>query len=161
MAKKKKTQLKPVVRGFATTSVPKKVVAAEADVIPTDASAVHPEHSPPPNDGTHDASLDSVVPSHAKSDRDKAQDAALQNLVEKLQEKTEKEITRTIKVRPFDSTFPRICPDIFARQSRWRGVSLLHFLDWTWMMLGSNGSLTSLRNLMQAKVTICTILTRR
>lgn len=29
MAKKKKTQLKPVVRGFATTSVPKKVVTQE------------------------------------------------------------------------------------------------------------------------------------
>jgi ATP-dependent RNA helicase DHX29 len=142
MAKKKKSQLKPVVRGFATTSVPKKAVAAEADVLPTDVFAVDPECSPS-SDGAQDASGDSVVPSHVESDQDKAQEATLQNLVERLQEKTEKEITRTIKVGPFDVTFPLRCPDIFARQSRWRGVSLLHFLDWTWMILGSIGPLTS------------------
>jgi ATP-dependent RNA helicase DHX29 len=100
MAKKKKTQLKPVARGFATTSVPKKTVAAEADVLPNDVLVVDPEYSSP-NDGTQDASGDSVVPSHAESDRDTAQDATLQNLVERLQEKTEKEVTRTIKVGPF------------------------------------------------------------
>ena len=142
MAKKKKSQLKPVVRGFATTSVPKKAVAAEADVLPTDVFVVDPEHSSP-NDAAQDASGDAIAPSHTESDPDKVQDATLQNLVERLQEKTEKEIVRTIKVGPSDVTFPYNCPDVFVRRSRWKSVSLLHFLDWTWMMLGSIGSLTS------------------
>jgi ATP-dependent RNA helicase DHX29 len=62
--KKKKTQLKPVARGFATTSVPKKVK-----------STSKPEQSV----------------------ADQAQDAerlASQALVDKYQEKTEKDISR-------------------------------------------------------------------
>ena len=99
MAKKKKSQLKPVVRGFATTSVPKKaVVIEEADTqSPADVLAVNAEGSRP-NDMVRDESSDPVVQSHAGSDPDKEREATLQSLVDKWQEKTEKDILRTLKV---------------------------------------------------------------
>ncbi|KZT74762.1 P-loop containing nucleoside triphosphate hydrolase protein [Daedalea quercina L-15889] len=97
--KKKKTQLKPVARGFATTSVPKKIVPV-ADAISEDngsqsdamavkiaetASATPSDVSPRPGDAS------GLV--HAAEDVD----PILQGLVDKLQDRTEKDIIRTIK----------------------------------------------------------------
>lgn len=100
MAKKKKTQLKPVARGFATTSQPKKVVPLpeEPEAIP-EANAVDTEPAPTDSAGatTPVASQDPVD----DFDPEKVEEQSLQNLVDKLQEKTEKDIVRTVKVRPF------------------------------------------------------------
>ncbi|KAF5377628.1 hypothetical protein D9615_005290 [Tricholomella constricta] len=97
MAKKKKTQLKPVARGFATTSVPKKVTHVEvpeaenrANDMPGDEVKVDPP------EGKNVAAV--PAPQNDEFDPDKVEEQSLQNLVDKLQEKTEKEITRTIKV---------------------------------------------------------------
>jgi ATP-dependent RNA helicase DHX29 len=100
MAKKKKTQLKPVARGFATTSVPKKVLPAELNEQME--VGVDVAETPGVENGTTP-----VVPSpehpvpHAGDDEfdlDKVEEQSLQNLVDRLQEKTEKEIVRAVKV---------------------------------------------------------------
>lgn len=94
MAKKKKTQLKPVARGFATTSVPKKVTPKEAEEMETPArnkieeSITSVSGETPGGDTTASSTL------HDGLDPDKVEEQALQNLVDKLQEKTEKEIAR-------------------------------------------------------------------
>ncbi|KAF8844041.1 P-loop containing nucleoside triphosphate hydrolase protein [Paxillus ammoniavirescens] len=100
MAKKKKTQLKPVARGFATTSIPKKVVQVE--------EAEPPANEPPASAG----SMAEIVTSGEMSggpqaptqdtppdefDADRVEEQSLQNMIEKFQEKTEKEISRAIK----------------------------------------------------------------
>jgi len=83
MAKKKKTQLKPVARGFATTSVPKKVplseLASDADYQDGDVDAPLRDEQ-----GTNET----VAPEGSEAEQ------LLQSLVDKLQEKTEREITR-------------------------------------------------------------------
>ena len=96
MPKPKKTQLKPVARGFAVTSIPKKAP---------------PEPPPPPSQHDSDAngqSASSEVPHTAQTHEpveDKAltlqnaEERSLQDLVDKLQERVEKEIVRTVKVR--------------------------------------------------------------
>jgi ATP-dependent RNA helicase DHX29 len=95
MPKKKKTQLKPVARGFAVTSIPKKA----------------PPEPPPPSRHDSDANRESEsseVPHSAQTHEpveDKAiilqnaEERSLQDLVDKLQERVEKEIVRTVKVR--------------------------------------------------------------
>lgn len=95
MAKKKKTQLKPVARGFATTSLPKKVVPVVDD---------EPDSSSLGGDGAQ-AVLGEVKPSDTNAavqndefDVDKLEEQSLQNLVDKLQEKTEKDIIRFVSV---------------------------------------------------------------
>lgn len=112
MAKKKKTQLKPVARGFATTSVPKKVVPEEEppsgdDLIAStgDESALKPT-IPGGGQGSQP-----VAPVEDEYDPDKAEEQSLQNLVDKLQDRTEKEIVRTIKVVSFVHR-PRVYPQI-------------------------------------------------
>lgn len=98
MAKKKKTQLKPVARGFATTSQPKKVVPPpeEPEVTP-EASTIDTEPAPTDSAGaaTPITSQDPVD----DFDPEKVEEQSLQNLVDKLQEKTERDIVRTVKVR--------------------------------------------------------------
>lgn len=97
MAKKKKTQLKPVARGFATTSQPKKVVPPPEEPEPTpEANAVDAEPAPIDSAGasTPVASQESVD----DFDPEKVEEQSLQNLVDKFQEKTEKDIVRTVKV---------------------------------------------------------------
>lgn len=94
MAKKKKTQLKPVPRGFATTSVPKKVVEAETEDTSSPASTDEAK-----GDGDQVVENGNVtgVPEQAvqeEFDLDKVEEQSLQNLVDKYQEKTEKEIVR-------------------------------------------------------------------
>ena len=90
MAKKKKG-LKPVARGFATVSVPKKPVRSEQpdDAVEEtgDASGAQSSNTPttPP-----------VAP--PEPDPEVLEESALQAIVEKLQDKTEKDIVRSIKV---------------------------------------------------------------
>jgi ATP-dependent RNA helicase DHX29 len=104
--KKKKTQLKPVARGFAVTSIPKK---APPESPPTSQDE---GESPPLESPQQVARPDGPVEDEAIS-RQRAEDQSLQVLVEKLQERTEKEIVRTVKVLlvhdspEHHSTFPR------------------------------------------------------
>jgi ATP-dependent RNA helicase DHX29 len=101
MAKKKKSQLKPVARGFATTSVPKKVVENEQK--PDDTASPVVEDTP--RSGSSQSSLVAQVQSDAPKDNsfdpDNVEEQSLQNLVDKYQEKTEKETLRTIKVTDY------------------------------------------------------------
>ncbi|KAJ7597184.1 P-loop containing nucleoside triphosphate hydrolase protein [Mycena floridula] len=108
MAKtKKKTQLKPVVRGFATTSVPKKVIPEDepvsVDAVP-EISSFNSEEERPQDSGSG-AQPDIVDP-------DRLLEQDLQDLVDKLQERTEKEIVRTVKAievdRRYSKTLPRL-----------------------------------------------------
>lgn len=95
MPKKKKTQLKPVARGFATTSVPKKV----QDPIPDDDC---PTTSTLIESSTENQSIDTIkgigtaptTTSNEEFDPDLVDEQSIQNLVDKFQEKTEKEIIR-------------------------------------------------------------------
>lgn len=113
MAKKKKSQLKPVARGFATTSVPKKVVENEQNTDDTIADTTS-EETP-----TIDASNSSTVapvqsdaPQDHSFDPDKVEEQSLQNLVDKYQEKTEKETLRTIKAIEVDRRFSKTLPSL-------------------------------------------------
>jgi ATP-dependent RNA helicase DHX29 len=99
MAKKKKAALKPVARGFATTSVPKKVVeqpVEELEPVP-EVSATNSEAAVPADVAEPVAqSSQSIVPT--EFDPDNVEEQSLQNLVDQYQDKTEKEILRTVKV---------------------------------------------------------------
>jgi ATP-dependent RNA helicase DHX29 len=92
MAKKKKTQLKPVARGFAVTSMPKKTIQVDEnqDESSTVASESHNEEkgSPATECSANANERDSVSP----------EEQALQNLVDTMQEKTEKEISRYVLI---------------------------------------------------------------
>ncbi|KXN89904.1 ATP-dependent RNA helicase DHX29 [Leucoagaricus sp. SymC.cos] len=114
MAKKKKTQLKPVARGFATVSVPKKVTPPEdVEDHPKEASTASPVE-----DGADleengrkqsiSASQNVVVIDEFESK--KVEEQTLQNLVDRLQEKTEREIVRTLKGIETDRKFSRTLP---------------------------------------------------
>ncbi|KAI0257581.1 P-loop containing nucleoside triphosphate hydrolase protein [Lactifluus subvellereus] len=89
MAKKKKTQPKSA-RGFAVTSIPKKAQPetppnqddVKGDLAPPELPQVAQPHEPIEDEATS---------------RRKAEERSLQDLVEKLQDKTEKEIVRTVK----------------------------------------------------------------
>lgn len=102
MAKKKKLQA--IARPFATSSVPKKIVpppSVEEDEKAPEAQSLASSSI------VQGTSLDSekrnteASASSAASNAEKAEQQALQNLVDKLQEKTEKEINRTLKVHFF------------------------------------------------------------
>jgi ATP-dependent RNA helicase DHX29 len=92
MAKKKKA-LKPVVRGFATVSVPKKPVLLE---VPQDVTETAGDSS---GSQTPDPSTASVAP--PQTDLAILEENALQAIVDKFQDKTEKDIVRSMKVRQF------------------------------------------------------------
>ncbi|KAI5124610.1 hypothetical protein M0805_004220 [Coniferiporia weirii] len=87
--KKKKTQLKKVERGFATTSIPKK---APVIVPPSEETT----DSVPEEKATEDSDAKALEP--VADDNT----ASLQRLVDKFQDKTEKEISRTLKVIEYD-----------------------------------------------------------
>ena len=93
--KKKKTQLKPVARGFATTSVPKKVVEPPKELETPD-SKDEASALPGKQPATNTLGAKAVEPSSLSTT-----DQALQNLIDKFQDKAEKDIVRTIKVRAF------------------------------------------------------------
>ncbi|CCM00897.1 uncharacterized protein FIBRA_02943 [Fibroporia radiculosa] len=107
MAKKKKTQPKAIVRGFATTSVPKKVQPAEADSVISnneDLSALR-DADPPPSEP--------LVPAgQSADDPDRREEQASQTLVDKFQDKTDREIVRMLKTidqeRRFGDTLMRL-----------------------------------------------------
>ena len=105
MAKKKKLQLKPsAARGFATQSVPKKVVELQAepeiDQDPSSAAATPESASASETLFRASDSKSSAVgtPQADEFDPDRAEQQSLQNLVDKFQERTEKEVVRTVKV---------------------------------------------------------------
>lgn len=97
MPKKKRTQLKPVDRGFATISVPKKVLQ---DPIldtnsPTTSSLIQSSVEDQPTDTITGKGLGTTATtSNEEFDPDLVDEQSLQNLVDKFQEKTEKEIVR-------------------------------------------------------------------
>jgi ATP-dependent RNA helicase DHX29 len=97
MAKKKKTQLKPVARGFATTSVPKKAVPVEEDAEASSVNGNLEEEILKTDNGP----TSSTAPAEAQTDEfdpNKVEEQSLQNLVDRLQSTTEKDIVRTVKV---------------------------------------------------------------
>lgn len=111
MAKKKKPTLKPpagVNRGFATTSVPKKVVESKPDKEParpsSSASGQHQNHK----DNKDSSALPSDRASAGKSgpdvstlygfDEDDAEQQLLQDLVDKYWDKADKEVSKLWKV---------------------------------------------------------------
>lgn len=96
MPKKKKTQLKPVARGFATTSVPKKVLPEPIlDISPATSSSNQCalEDQPAETVKGQGTTTSSSV-SHDDFDPDMVDEQSIQNLIDKFQEKTEKEIVR-------------------------------------------------------------------
>ncbi|RDB29553.1 putative helicase C15C4.05 [Hypsizygus marmoreus] len=109
MAKKKKTQLKPVARGFATTSVPKKVTPPEAPDV-EDAALAGQEEETSVEERQESSDIAAPLTQKEEFDLDKVEQQSLQNLVDKLQEKTEKEITRTIKAIEMDRRFSKSLP---------------------------------------------------
>jgi ATP-dependent RNA helicase DHX29 len=116
MAKKKKSQLKPVARGFATTSVPKKVVENEQNTDDTITDTTVEEA--PTSDESHPSTVAHVQSDTAQDhffDPDKVEEQSLQNLVDKYQEKTEKETLRTIKVNDTQSLWNRVDQSIFIK----------------------------------------------
>ena len=94
MPKKKKTQLKPIPRGFAVTSIPKKAPQEPTLTQPdTDAKEESASSEVPHTTQTHEPVEDEALKPQTAEER------SLQDLVDRLQERTEKEIVRTIKVR--------------------------------------------------------------
>ena len=89
MAKKKKN-LKPVARGFATVSVPKKPAPSEQ---PQDITADTGDPPEVPNSDAPNASTDPP-----QTDPAALEESVLQAIVEKFQDKTEKDIVRSVKV---------------------------------------------------------------
>ncbi|KAI0034301.1 P-loop containing nucleoside triphosphate hydrolase protein [Vararia minispora EC-137] len=108
MAKKKKTQLKPVARGFATTSYPKKVVPVQDEELFV-ANAADPPNSAPAGapgesdiSGAHGVEPDAepdqeTVPRVGELDLERIEERSLQSLVDKLQDRTEKDIKRAVR----------------------------------------------------------------
>ena len=126
MAKKKKTQLKPVARGFATTSVPKKAVPVEEDAEACASVTGLEEDVQKADNGT----APSTAPGQAQTDEfdpNKVEEQSLQNLVDRLQSTTEKDIVRTIKVTPAISR-ATLCSRSSYRLLRWTDDFQRHFL---------------------------------
>ena len=100
MAKKKKASLKPMARGFATTSVPKKVVPVEEDpdVAPSVAGGMDEEVAKAEDGSISTSATPASTPSN-EFDPDKVEEQSLQNLVDRFQSTTEKDIVRTVKVQ--------------------------------------------------------------
>ncbi|KAL5535622.1 hypothetical protein ACEPAF_3716 [Sanghuangporus sanghuang] len=97
--KKRKTQLKKVERGYATTSIPKKVLPpVPASEETTEPAAEQINSSNPGSNApepVHDESL-----------------AYLQSLVDKYQEKVEKEVQRTLKSIEYDRRMAKGLPQV-------------------------------------------------
>ena len=90
MAKKKKS-LKPVARGFATVSVPKKPAPPEQ---PDDTAEGVGGTS-----GVQSSDQPAALVAPPEPDPETLEENALQAIVEKFQDKTEKDIVRSVKVR--------------------------------------------------------------
>jgi ATP-dependent RNA helicase DHX29 len=97
MPKKKKTQIKPVARGFATVSVPKKVTPTEEPEKKTEeVSAETLAKDEISAEGHRNNSVVQGATVVDDFDPDKVEEQSLQNLVDRLQEKTEKEVVRQV-----------------------------------------------------------------
>ncbi|EIW86594.1 P-loop containing nucleoside triphosphate hydrolase protein [Coniophora puteana RWD-64-598 SS2] len=113
MAKKKKLQLKPVARTFATTSMPKKVEAAEDEATGTAEESTTTATSDtkdvsqgPQEEGTTRATLG------ASSGTGVEEPDELQAIVDKHQDKTQREVMRTIKAIEYDKRFAKTLPSL-------------------------------------------------
>ncbi|KAF7789912.1 hypothetical protein EIP86_000860 [Pleurotus ostreatoroseus] len=110
MAKKKKTQLKPVVRGFATQSVPKKIVEVQPDAEPESYSSTVPSTSEEVPSAQTDVATTAATEANQFDAVKQAEERALQNIVDRHQDRTEKEIIRTVKIieqeRRFTASLP-------------------------------------------------------
>ncbi|KAI0082174.1 P-loop containing nucleoside triphosphate hydrolase protein [Panus rudis PR-1116 ss-1] len=95
MAKKKKTQLKPVNRGFTTTSQPKKVVEIRDE--PKEPEQKDTRENPPVDSTENSSTADASSHPSQQEPTLSTEEQALQDLVEKHQERVEKDINRTIK----------------------------------------------------------------
>ena len=91
--KKKKTQLKPVARGFATTSVPKKVVEVPKEPDPPEA-----QNAPAAADGQPGAPAGGPAKAADASPVLSEEERVLQGFIDRFQDKVEKEIVRAVKV---------------------------------------------------------------
>ncbi|EJD52139.1 P-loop containing nucleoside triphosphate hydrolase protein [Auricularia subglabra TFB-10046 SS5] len=111
MAKKKRTQLKPVARVFATTSIPKKTTALpEADDgssdIAADSSSAAGKDTAADTNAPHNSGQDAPSQTTATEPPDQSpEELLLLSWIEKQQDKTEKEIARTIKQLEYDRRF--------------------------------------------------------
>ncbi len=94
MAKKKKTQLKPIARGFATTSLPKKIVPESLPSPSIESETLVEDATQSAGADTGDKAEQSTSSAKADLDAMSAEDIFLQSLVDKLQDKTDKEISR-------------------------------------------------------------------
>ncbi|PIL32118.1 hypothetical protein GSI_06824 [Ganoderma sinense ZZ0214-1] len=103
--KKKKTQLKPVVRGFATTSVPKKTVESPKD--PETSPGHKDDPSPQANGHSTDAATTAQGAKAADAPALSAADQAMQIFIDKFQDKVEKEIAID-QERRFSETLLRL-----------------------------------------------------
>ncbi|KAJ3571585.1 hypothetical protein NP233_g3653 [Leucocoprinus birnbaumii] len=119
MAKKKKTQLKPVARGFATMSLPKKVVPIDSDDKVVEGSTPNRFSNGMGEEVGQERGAPAGQDSVETPDPEQAEEQLLQMLVDRHQEKTEKEIARTIKnietERNFSKTLPRLELDVQLR----------------------------------------------
>lgn len=114
MAKKKKSQLKPVVRGFATTSVAKKVTPeVQNDADEDSTSMPHIDNIESSDSPANDAGSGQQNPiTNGLSDEEKL----LQSFVDKYQDRVEREVTRAVKVMQVN-TFV-FCSSLIQRKSR-------------------------------------------
>lgn len=130
MAKKKKASLKPVQRGFATTSTPKRVEPEEQEPVVEEADAGVEQDGKQtddvkPVDATAEQSGSAPIAPEEKQDGPAPEDweteermtveGVYQGYVERLQEKGEKEVGRILKVgQRMCSTWNFILIDFFA-----------------------------------------------
>ncbi|KAH9944510.1 P-loop containing nucleoside triphosphate hydrolase protein [Epithele typhae] len=92
--KKKKTQLKPVARGFATTSVPKKVVEPPPELETAETKDI----STPSNEQVDTASANRQGTTSTDGPQAlSGEDEVLQGFVDRFQDKVEKDIVRAVK----------------------------------------------------------------
>ncbi|KAK0465179.1 P-loop containing nucleoside triphosphate hydrolase protein [Desarmillaria tabescens] len=112
MAKKKKTQVKPVARGFATTSVPKKVekVVESEEVVDSLPATELPPEQPEAQEVVKKGGSEKVPVD--EFDPEKVEEQSLQNLVDRLQEKTEKDIVRTVKAVEQERRYSKTLPSL-------------------------------------------------
>jgi ATP-dependent RNA helicase DHX29 len=91
MPKKRRTQQKPLDRGFALKSIPKKTPLEQGDTKGEEPSTVETpdaQDAQPHREPVEDEVLNGQT----------AEERSLQDIIDKRQEKTEKEIVRTVKV---------------------------------------------------------------
>lgn len=131
MAKKKKTQLKAVARGFATTSVPKKADITETAPSTSDCCQVPecPESRPSSTEDTAQNEPNTQV----------VEQQQVQNLLGKYQDKVEKDISKTIKAieadRRYSRTFlslsvdPALVDQIFQLHQEEEALEVRKYLD--------------------------------